>query len=735
MRFTSGTRRWCIAAWITAALACTAGWLILDQRLAEQTGLSRQVWLENDFQGSPVINDVARAATLDFLDDDPRLPREFISARWHGYWYVPSGRSFVLHVHADDHADVWINGELLFARSSAAARSLRLKAGVNELHILYQQYAGGAGLEFYERRGNAYPLPLRTGYLFPTPPEPGLLRLVTAVDRLRLTTGILWIVGALGAGGFIVRRRRAAIYRGAALPANAPTRFDAVVLTTLCLAILVYGVGNLWMFPATADGLHNLRLGTTLARDGTYRQWPWQVDEHEREPFGPSLIALADLASAALGFGAVAIECVRDETEARTRSEACRRQYVPYRATNLVLLVLGALGVFWLVLRLTGLRTLAYVGFLLTGQSAALLVIGDSFYTEIHAATLMVAVGGLAWLTASTRRLMPAALLGLALAALVLTKVAFLYLWIPIAGILAAGDLSRRRLDWTTCGLIGVMLVAHGIPVAAWMTRNYLVAGDFSIVEARSFNVLVRRAHLNEMRHDEWVAGFTYYLPPTGEHPSLETIPRESYERFNRNRSAGFRNAVWQFELRRVGDAPTSREEHEESRRARDEVAVDARGRLLADPVQHLKVSVLLAWRGLFAEEGLGFLSSPLTQRLADMHGIAAWPRWRRAYGATTRTVLNLAGFLALFAVPLWLWLRSGGFETVLIFLPAIYAHGAYSVVSHFLPRYALPQIPLRVVATMVLLFLVWSSLRRIVRSRAGRQLGAPDTHPGVMEA
>ena len=142
----------------------------------------------------------------------------------------------------------------------------------------------------------------------------------------------------------------------------------------------------------------------------------------------------------------------------------------------------GALGVFWLVVRLTGVRALAYLGFLMTAQSAALLNSADTFLTEVHAAAVMVAVAALSWTTATARRPLYAALLGLALAALVLTKVIFAYLWMPIALMLVTADWLRRRLDWTTAGLVGVLFVAHAIPVGGWMVRNYLATDDFSIV-------------------------------------------------------------------------------------------------------------------------------------------------------------------------------------------------------------------------------------------------------------
>ena len=207
MRFPWATSHWCVAAFLAATLACTSGWFILSQRLAEQTGLRRQVWLANDFQGPPFINDIAREPTLDFLDDDPWLPRRFISARWSGYWYVPSRRSFTLEVEADDYAEIWIDGQQVI-RSSETSWAVRLDAGVRELQIDFQQYGGAIHLAFSGGPEDTHPLPFRTGYLFPTQPAPNLLWLVGAVDRLRLAAGILWAAGALGAAVVMLWRHR-----------------------------------------------------------------------------------------------------------------------------------------------------------------------------------------------------------------------------------------------------------------------------------------------------------------------------------------------------------------------------------------------------------------------------------------------------------------------------------------------------------------------------------------------
>ncbi|MXZ71425.1 MAG: hypothetical protein F4Z04_07960 [Acidobacteria bacterium] len=712
----SGKMRGFAAAYLVLATALTAAWFLLDQRLDEQTGLRRQVWPVSDFQGVPLINDIAPAGTLDFLEDDPRLPREFFSARWQGYWYVPSSQFVILHVEADDYANIWIDNELRFERSTAAARGIRPDAGVHELRIDYQQYGGAAHLSLLARRGDAYPRPFRTDYLFPDVPGPATLRLVAVVGWLRVVVPLTWIAGALALVMF--RRRRTTTADDDRRSLHSATPYDAAALTALSLALLVYGYGNLSLSQSGADSLENLTLGIRLAQEGVYQQAPGQFGDHRREPFGPSLVAVADIAAGTLGRGALPSECLGESV---SRGDSCQRGYVPYRALNLVLLLTGALGVFWLVLRLTGLRVLAYGGFLMTAQSAALLGNADSFLTEVHAAALILAVAALSWKTATSRRPVYASLLGLALAGLTLTKVAFAYLWIPIGLLLVASDYRQRRFGWSTVGLVSVLFLAQAVPVGGWMVRNYLTSGDFSISEARSAAVLRHRASFNTMRHDEWVAGFRYYLPAT--RPGQETAaPRsESYERFDNENEAGFwRTSRRDYPRRRAelwsDDNPTlaGLDELGKRRRVNDEMADEAMARLVADPFQHLKVGLLLAWRGVFAETGLGFLSDPLNRRLTDLAGRNDWLRWRHRYGPIGATLINLGGFLALVLAPVWLWLGRGQFEAILIFLPALYAHGAYAMATRFVPRFAEPQIPLRAAATMVLLYLIWTAILRM---------------------
>ena len=183
---------------IVAAAALSALLFFLSPGAADRTGVRRQVFTDISFNGAPLRDDIGDAITLDFLNDDPDLPRRFFSARWTGFWYVPEAGEVALHGAGDDRLDVWLDGELVIRRTPPAdmhtlVRTLRLDAGVHELRVEYEQHGGAFNmrLEWSPRRGRARPLPAYR--LFPEPPGTDDVRLAYGVAWLQRLVATLWI--------------------------------------------------------------------------------------------------------------------------------------------------------------------------------------------------------------------------------------------------------------------------------------------------------------------------------------------------------------------------------------------------------------------------------------------------------------------------------------------------------------------------------------------------------------
>ncbi len=610
---------------------------------------------------------------------------------------------------------------------------------------------------------------------------------------------------------------------------------DMMLLVGLCLATLLYGVGNLSLPPATGDGRENLEMGIRLGQE------PNRAD-HYREPFVPAVIAAVTRAQRALGHEPVSAGCVDRE---RVETFQCRLAYAPYKILNVVFLLVAGVGVFFLCWWYTEVRWLPHVAFLLVTQSLMGMWGLYTFLTEVPAAALVVMVSCLSVLTLVRRRVLYSALLGLVLAALVLTKIAFLWFWPFVVAGLVASDLLQRTLGRRTVLLVGVFLIVHFLPTGGWMVRNFVLFDDFSVVDARrSVAVLTLRVTYNTMRDDEFAAGFWYYTPY-----KLDLgIPKRSWERFDwKNADRFSRMGQRALGTLDIWNADGIRRGMHESEMLR--------ARIFAEPWRHLKISTLMAWRGLFAHGRLGpkrpnipllrasalprelspglretaldayrkgkeawvvwfrerktavdygeaemkaflnletvaalsdatlyrvpppddfamrgvgvseflvdptganaahwskpsgvlhyFRESPLrtmvwsnhvpslprlsvaAPRLADVWGLDSWPRWEWSFGPLSKTVVNLVGFLALLVVPLWFWFgRRRRIEVVFVVLPALYLHAVYAVASDFLPRYAEPGVPLRIWATLLLLCLVASSVRRL--NRTGFPGGSP---------
>ena len=94
------------------------------------------------------------------------------------------------------------------------------------------------------------------------------------------------------------------------------------------------------------------------------------------------------------------------------------------------------------------------------------------------------------------------------------------------------------------------------------------------------------------MRDDEFAAGFLYYLPMISASDLVDRgIPRGAFERFTPGNEAEFQATGYRnYLLRLRGD-----EWGPERREVEREITNDTRAQMLANPWQHLKVSLLLA--------------------------------------------------------------------------------------------------------------------------------------------
>ena len=203
------------SGYVGVAVALTALLFVLGGFSAERSGLTRQVYPEIGFTGTPRLEDISADVTLDFLDDDPTLPRRFFSVRWHGFWYVPEAGEVELHGAGDDRLDVWLDGELVIRRTPPAdmhtqVQTLPLDAGVHEIRIEYEQHGGARALSLHWAARGGRPRPFASHRLFHARPTLDDVRLAWGVGWLELIVLLVWAPPAVIGSAFLARRMWAA---------------------------------------------------------------------------------------------------------------------------------------------------------------------------------------------------------------------------------------------------------------------------------------------------------------------------------------------------------------------------------------------------------------------------------------------------------------------------------------------------------------------------------------------
>jgi len=429
------------------------------------------------------------------------------------------------------------------------------------------------------------------------------------------------------------------------------------------------------------DDLQTLTMAVNLRYQGVASldtQAPYEPSMY-REPVPVVTTALAiGIADAVLGTAG---------PEAYLAGERAR----VLKLQSIVWLALLCAAAFWATYLLTSSRALGALAVLLMNVDVIPLVevglrpmLVDTIMSEVAAAALMLTAGACLVAAMRSGRTAHFAWAGLSFGLLALTKASFLYVFIGLAALLLAIALiGPRKLELTRrLAPIAALAAAFAAVVVPWMARNYVQLDKFQLAE-RGGVVLYLRALKNGMTADEYKGALYFWAPKPLQSAIGNMLGFSSadlqrggrLQRLNRGPEADFyRDDIAAWRSARPEEAVTfirkalAEQLRLERLAATGELAqpADAElqqraiGMITADPVRHLATTPLFLWRGAFF---------PLPVLLAAL----IYAMWRRDYA------------LGIFVLP--------GLGTVMFF----------GLLTHFLPRYSAPILPMAVVTTVVL--------------------------------
>jgi hypothetical protein len=514
------------------------------------------------------------------------------------------------------------------------------------------------------------------------------------------------------------------------LPAGLRTRsLLQFSIAAMIVAILIIQASTRIGGPIYGDGAKNLQIVHNLYAHGVYSQSVSQPPspDNRREPL-PILVMTGHLALFASSLPDTRLETLQHGAGSRLM-----------KLSNLYWIGLGLMATWLLAYGITGRPSVALAVTLVAfyfffGEKRWI----NNLYTELQAASLIMAWAAAWVLTLKKRTLWMFALTGMMAGLLALTKSAFSYImpvaWLVLAGVVFTRPPAGFNRKAIMAGMAVIVTVGAAV-VSPWSLRNSLLLEDIDVSQ-RGGQILFGRALLNRMSADEikgvyylygpslyrdWIAGTEWDKQPG----DLEKGGR--WQRLNRRRSAF---AQEDLEAQQAGDPSAAISFHRiagayvvaDRTRARESGhpaplnAADNRLKrraiawILEDPIAHLKVTLPTFWRGLW--------SMPLIELPGLMHNTQ-----QRAI-----ELLNLSGFAALLATGLFALLQRRA-RLLGAVLPALGLIAFYALFTHNIPRYYAPVHPLMLVlAGLILHHVVRSSGRRVA---ALFGLSSRRWHPG----
>jgi hypothetical protein len=164
--------------------------------MAPHEGVTRSFYALPGFGGPPVESRTT-AIDLRFLDDQPDLPRQQISARWRGFFFVSKAQTIEFFAGGNDQVELRVDGQLLLTRNlregmRTQGRRLALEAGAHELSVDFQQFGGGMALNVQRSLEGQPPEPFLPTELFSERVQSRHVLMLNAARWVRRMRPLLW---------------------------------------------------------------------------------------------------------------------------------------------------------------------------------------------------------------------------------------------------------------------------------------------------------------------------------------------------------------------------------------------------------------------------------------------------------------------------------------------------------------------------------------------------------------
>jgi hypothetical protein len=477
-----------------------------------------------------------------------------------------------------------------------------------------------------------------------------------------------------------------------------------------------------------ADARQNLSIAVNVAQHGEF-SLKWRSDEAKpssfREPL-PIWVVAAYLKTFALPDPAG--EVYKGPNAAHIKNH------------NAGWVFLGFLGCWLLIHALTGSHLGALLGSLVIhGLLLDLPHLVNTLYTELEASVLLIWCTWLLVRAYDTQQRSYWVLAGVLFGLLALTKAIFLYAAIGSLPFIALAQLYLRdkQPNRVRRALQAGLLVAAGlaVTVAPWMIRNWVHFDSLQITEGRGGWVLYKRHLLNNMTPEEYKGGFYYYGPgifrewvegtsfalatedatQVGGKVSRLHIGGSEFQQSDMDAQGKGQpdRAVTYYrkasaKARELHDHYTNLGHPNPTQQADHDMQAIGKAGIRRELGAHMKVTVLLAWRGFWSFPPRLFL--PFGPDAAQTRPMLEW--------------LNLVSGLALYAVFLvGLLMRRS--RWLMFAVPTMSMLSVYALLTQNMSRFTVPANPLLLMALFVLVHAGWR--RWMPRSTIAPTSGKPE--------